>query len=583
MSEIARATVWAIVPTVMASSLLDRLSIKPAALSLLNRLGHAAASPVSAEDADSASTSITETDMGPSPTLLGVPLEPVVENGSLHDISSSPETLVPRTFEDEGDTVQFSPVSETAVENFLASVLDPNLVDTHNHHAVSSGPEQSESSEAPRDASSASTSSYVLEECRRLLVPQVIRNAQCRDPHVDYEVLAARVQELATDEWCKEMVGHAKRVVSEMQSRGIVHGNDNTQHVEAAGTGGGGGSRAGVKRVRIEDEANEPHVRGSKIPRTDGQLDAAAGRGRSRDETEIGGAAQSDALFTLDSAIRIVKDCLAPDETPASGQPHRPLSAAPQSMPDTPLHAPASGYSSQSGLSAADIDKEAPSIATLEPRASSEDQLADSPPLNRVPGLWAMTVGSKIPDISMIPFIVEDDTASAAHRWAHRDIGFDDTDTHISVHLLCLPTATVAEVNRSLDPAASPAEVAAALWRIPTSWPAKGTLVIEANPGHSVSSHAFLPSVLGEINGPLDITAHIHAGENVLRLIQLRDTSDHVFVVHAAIPSRVERRRFAAIDARSRQWLQFLNRVISTSESRSWPQLPASISAAMAM
>lgn len=87
----------------------------------------------------------------------------------------------------------------------------------------------------------------------------------------------------------------------------------------------------------------------------------------------------------------------------------------------------------------------------------------------------------------------------------------------------------------------------------------------------------------GEINGPLDITAHIHAGENVLRLIQLRDTSDHVFVVHAAIPSRVERRRFAAIDARSRQWLQFLNRVISTSESRSWPQLPASISAAMAM
>lgn len=64
------------------------------------------------------------------------------------------------------------------------------------------------------------------------------------------------------------------------------------------------------------------------------------------------------------------------------------------------------------------------------------------------------------------------------------------------VHLLCLPASAVAEVNQNLDPMASPADVAVALWNLGTIWPTKGTLVVEMNPDESGAARVWHPAYL---------------------------------------------------------------------------------------
>lgn len=61
-------------------------------------------------------------------------------------------------------------------------------------------------------------------------------------------------------------------------------------------------------------------------------------------------------------------------------------------------------------------------------------------------------------------------------------------------------------------------------------------------------------------NGPVDLTSHIRAGSNTLRLIQLRDTSGWVLVVHAGMPPNAEAAPFAAPGDKAREWEAFVAR-----------------------
>ncbi|KAH9831646.1 uncharacterized protein C8Q71DRAFT_687822, partial [Rhodofomes roseus] len=114
-------------------------------------------------------------------------------------------------------------------------------------------------------------------------------------------------------------------------------------------------------------------------------------------------------------------------------------------------------------------------------------------------------------------------------------------ETCISVHLLCLPALAVAEANSSLGASASPSAMTDALRNIPTQWPPKGALVVDVNgvgqPAVLPVSNLSLTSCKDAAGGAVDITPHIRPGANTVRLIQLRDLSEWVFVVHACTPS----------------------------------------------
>ena len=57
----------------------------------------------------------------------------------------------------------------------------------------------------------------------------------------------------------------------------------------------------------------------------------------------------------------------------------------------------------------------------------------------------------------------------------------------------------------------------------------------------------------------MDLTAHVRAGTNTLRLIQLRDTSGWMFVVHAGVPPDVEVPCAESGDG-AREWEAFVAR-----------------------
>lgn len=120
-----------------------------------------------------------------------------------------------------------------------------------------------------------------------------------------------------------------------------------------------------------------------------------------------------------------------------------------------------------------------------------------------------------------------------------------------------------------------PSAVSDVFWDIQTQWPPKGALVVEVNGGDAQHTRTFLPAQLvcqplilrscadtrkDATDGPVDLTPLVRAGSNTLRLIQLRDTSESVFVVHAGAPPNAETALLAAPDDQAREWEAFVAR-----------------------
>lgn len=97
-----------------------------------------------------------------------------------------------------------------------------------------------------------------------------------------------------------------------------------------------------------------------------------------------------------------------------------------------------------------------------------------APLISRVPGLWLAKIGLNFLDAVEVDFEVETDVATRCRPGA---------PAHVSVHLLCLPTASVQGEYNKIERSAPPEAVTHAMWNAKTQWPPKGSLTVELNPG----------------------------------------------------------------------------------------------------
>jgi hypothetical protein len=104
-------------------------------------------------------------------------------------------------------------------------------------------------------------------------------------------------------------------------------------------------------------------------------------------------------------------------------------------------------------------------------------------PSCRVPGLWFVKVGLNHMDVVNMIFEVDAEVASRCRR---------ENGSNIAVRLVCLPTVSVEETYKQLDPAASPKVVTDAMRSVKPEWPPKGKIIIEVNPGDKLG-RSWLP------------------------------------------------------------------------------------------
>ncbi|KAI0925634.1 hypothetical protein AcW1_008017 [Taiwanofungus camphoratus] len=373
------------------------------------------------------------------------------------------------------------PASDLAADNLVAhlSKLDVinKLLQSMN---ATSGPADKSPPHPPPLSTLSPSSPEAMEECRRLMIPQLVQNAWLRDRSLDRNALERRVRELLTDEWCTEMVQSAKEVMSQMLQKRAG------EAVEVAGE-----CAAGLKRPREADDQEGP-PRGAKSQRLESLAGASAGETTSSTSPDVGKAKSPGLLDTtiLDSAVRAMEDYLDRSSVPKVNT--QLASSAKSSSPtDIPTSVPISGraegttakgdgdrletddarhdsvarsvsvhssptpncnhalhptdiptssqqmeHNTQSvpvspqpnsdavlvdGSSAMAVDEQDTNL----PQDHSEAYAPSPPPLDRVPGLWCVTVGSRIPDITDVSFEAEDEVATAAQRWVRRHKTFE--------------------------------------------------------------------------------------------------------------------------------------------------------------
>ncbi|KAF8627069.1 hypothetical protein AX17_006408 [Amanita inopinata Kibby_2008] len=181
-------------------------------------------------------------------------------------------------------------------------------------------------------------------------------------------------------------------------------------------------------------------------------------------------------------------------------------------------------------------------------------------PCHNVPGLWMAKRGLANIEILTCEFEIDQE---AADRWSvrgssrqvnmcHLHSCIDLVDRYgkekeaLSLLLVSLPvTAVEAKIDIST---ATAQDAANAIRRIDISWPPKGQLIAEVNPGRDWGQR-WLPRHLGETRPPIDITEHVHQGMNVVRFIQLAGLTDYMFFVLAKQkPPEIQDADHAAVD-----------------------------------
>lgn len=455
-----------------------------------------------------------------------------------------------------------SAASEAAVNDLLASILD---VEHDDEGAPAPAAPPPAHTSGPPEVSQ----SVLIEECRRLLLPQLIENVWRRGPgpYADADAIARRAREFLTEERCKEFVDLAHAMRDQLNERSLreggnaAHGGDGEQvdkkrRRDEGALEGDGGTRA--KRPRsCSDHASTPNLHIQEEEQVEATL---SGPAAVVEESPVLMTSNSEPLRPqLPTAADVG---LSPSEpmsfsstTLNSVDPVSPTAFPTGDIPADDLAAP--------GLSLGDNFRDPPSNPSSPvPMPGSSNDAPVPPPMysNFVPGLWDVTIGKERPAVFEYDFYVDDAAAAGAQRWARRDDCFGITETHVSVHLLCLPTEAVAEANAKLLPTATPENVAQTLWEIPVVWPRMGKLVVQMNTDEMGSDQTWFPVDLAPTSGPLDITPYVRAGRNQMRLLQLCDLSSCAFVVHASFPSEHERQRYATLNAQQLLWTRFVER-----------------------
>lgn len=179
-------------------------------------------------------------------------------------------------------------------------------------------------------------------------------------------------------------------------------------------------------------------------------------------------------------------------------------------------------------------------------------------PCHNVPGLWFVKTGHNGACTTEYKFEVDRETAV---KWDLNEKSLQPSQTlpkhspKIRLQLMCLSTGCVKSIYETSNlSTATPQDVATAVSNINTEWPYQGTLIVEVN-SHKSFGKTWLPRRLTQNHPPLDVTGCIGEGTNVVRLIQLTDLADKIFVLHA-MPSSTEPPNSAAADWEIVDWAE---------------------------
>ncbi|KAI0325297.1 hypothetical protein GY45DRAFT_1330483 [Cubamyces sp. BRFM 1775] len=167
-------------------------------------------------------------------TVVDALLATILPSNGMAVLHSSPE---PMTTPSHSDAVETTPVREG--EDAMAVDRD----------AVSSEP-------SPRPTAAPSVNPAVLEQCRNLLIPGIVRLAMRRNPGLDEETAKKRALARLSDEQCIEFLRLAKRMRTEMRSDSSPSSSRVTSSAK--------GSRSEAKRARAgegDDESGSPALK----------------------------------------------------------------------------------------------------------------------------------------------------------------------------------------------------------------------------------------------------------------------------------------------------------------------------------
>ncbi|KAG6919163.1 hypothetical protein DXG01_008461 [Tephrocybe rancida] len=222
----------------------------------------------------------------------------------------------------------------------------------------------------------------------------------------------------------------------------------------------------------------------------------------------------------------------SPQGPQASPSAHLPISQVFPGLPSPP-QLPAAPLSSQ--LSPA-LPSTSHPMSSPHSQRSSQDPPTGTSACCNIPGLWFAEVGQRQADVMDCEFNVD---ANLAQKW---HLSGASTDTHeatverLSLRLLCVPTDHLQSICQvgSMSELVGAGAATTALASVKTVWPEQGSLLVQINPTKPYR-RSWLPEHMGPTSPGLDITEFVREGTNVLRLIQLDDMADRIFMLQASL------------------------------------------------
>ncbi|KAG6886700.1 hypothetical protein C0992_002754 [Termitomyces sp. T32_za158] len=151
-----------------------------------------------------------------------------------------------------------------------------------------------------------------------------------------------------------------------------------------------------------------------------------------------------------------------------------------------------------------------------------------------VPGLWFAKHGQDQADILDCEFEVNSEIVQKWHLPGSSTP--EATSERLSLQLLCIPvellqkTCQIDSIHELVDLGA----LTGSMSSMKTVWPEQGSLLVQMNPTKP-HKRSWFPEDMGPTSPSLDITDSVHEGKNVLRLIQLEDMTNKIFVLQALL------------------------------------------------
>ncbi|KAG5340864.1 hypothetical protein C0989_000218 [Termitomyces sp. Mn162] len=152
-----------------------------------------------------------------------------------------------------------------------------------------------------------------------------------------------------------------------------------------------------------------------------------------------------------------------------------------------------------------------------------------------VPGLWFAKNGHNQADIVDCEFAVNSETSRKWHLPGSSSAP-EATSERLSLRLLCMPIELFQNINQigSVPQSMDCGALTTLMASVRTVWPEQGSLLVQMNPTKP-HKQAWFPEHMSPTSPGLDITDAVREGKNVLRLIQLEDMADKIFVLQASL------------------------------------------------